>query len=224
MSHVLLRSVVLLLVIAMMPAAAWAGAGDKVDTLLRDYSSISSDLHKMQLTQADLMKQKAALDAQGSTLSRRQDALNAQPNATYAPATNQQKPLGDNKAKKLKKMSLVADAGALPLETRQSELDLKYSQYDEVANDWNAQEQQTVTALNALYRALNSWADRADDFMGSVPFRKEMEASHAGEACAHRALPDGTLSIEELQDYAAGAERCLRYVAARRKPSAAHGD
>jgi hypothetical protein len=49
----------------------------------------------------------------------------------------------------------------------------------------------------------------------------EMQAGHPDPACAHRALPDGLLSIEVLQRYAAGANRCLKSVVAQRKPAGA---
>ncbi|HEV2110425.1 MAG TPA: hypothetical protein VGT99_03645 [Gammaproteobacteria bacterium] len=246
MSHVLLRNVVLLAVITVTPTAAWAdAAGEKIGTLLRDYGSISRDLRQTQLAQAELIKQKAALDIRGSDLSTRQGALNAHPRDPNAAADNQQQAPGenknpcnnqdhvngkgtpqhlndcDNKTKKLKKMGIAGNAGVLPLETRQTELDLEFNLYNQAADDWNAQEQQTITALNSLYRALNSWADRADDFIGSAPFQEEIEASHAHQACSQRALPDGMLSIDELQDYTVGAERCLNYVAAQRKPAPA---
>ena len=54
---------------------------------------------------------------------------------------------------------MKTDAGALAPETRQTDLDLAYSQYREKAEDWNAEEREITTALNSVYRALNAWAD-----------------------------------------------------------------
>ena len=246
MSHVLLRNVVLLAMITAAPPAAWADAvGEKIDTLLQDYGSISRDLRHTQLAQAELIKQKAALDTLASDLSRRQGALNAHPRDPNAAVAKQQKAPEenkgqcnkqdhvdgkntpqhiddcDNKTKKLKKISIMGNTGVLPLETRQTELDLEFNRYNQAADDWNAQEQQTIMALNSLYGTLNNWADQADDFMGGAPFQQEIEASHAHQACSQRALPDGMLSIDELQDYTVGAARCLNYVAAQRKPAPA---
>ena len=151
MSQVFLRNAILLAAIAVMPVLAWSDdAGDKAGALLRDYGSISRDLHKTQLTQSALMKQKTALDAQGSALSRRQDALNAQADAHNTLAADQQKALEDNKnqcnnkdfvegkntpqhindcdnqIKKLNQKSALVNADVLPLETQQTQLDLEY--------------------------------------------------------------------------------------------------
>lgn len=220
-------------------APAWAD-GDKLDALIKDYGTIGRDLHKAQATQAALMKQKTALDARGADLSRRQAALNAQADSHNSAAAEQQRELAksrsdcnnsnqnssgqanecDNAIKKLNQKTADLNAGVAPLQAQQNQLDLEYGQYNQAANDWTEQENRNTTALNALYRALNDWSDRADGLMGSGPFMDEVEASHAGEACTHRNLPDGMLSIEELQHYAAGAERCLKYVAAQRKQAA----
>src|SRR5579859_5514952 len=209
--------------------------------LIKDYASISRDLRKAQQTQAALLKQKAALDARGAELSGRQQGLNAETETHNSVAVQQQKDLDTaktrcnngglvdgkdtpqhvddcgNAAKKLNKITLQVNAGVKPLQSRQTQLDLEFGLYNQAANDWTVQEQQTMTSLNTLYRALNSWADRADNLMGSAPFQEEMEMNHADQACAHRALPDGMLSIEELQRYAADADRCLKYVAGERK-------
>lgn len=236
----LLRNIVLSMAIAMMTAAAWAGARDKVDTLLRDYGSISRDLHDAQLAQSELLKQKAILDDRGSDLVKRQDTLNAHPSIPAVPAAQQQAPQEnkdpcddkayadskstpqqvngcDNKRKKLKKLSLDASAGALPVETRQSELDLEYSRYDEAAHDWNAQEQQTVTVLNSRYRSMNDWADRAAGLITSGPFQAEIVAEHWERYCPNRAMRSGVLSIDEVVHFADGYAKCLKYVDAQRR-------
>ena len=241
-SHVLLRNLVLLMAVAVLPASAWADGRDKVGMLLRDYGSISRDLQKAQSAQATLLKQKAILDIRGSALTGRQDELNA--HAHYvAPANPQKTPDGDqsrcdnrapagdkttppkgcdNKSRKLKKLGFGADA--LAPETPQTELDLEFSQYDEAAHEWNAQEQQTITALNGLYRSLNDWADRAEGLITSDPFQAEIRAEHWERYCPDRAMPSGVLGIDAVMDFAEGYAGCLKYVAARRKPSAAYDD
>lgn len=239
-SRSILRPLVLLAVISSLSGPVWADAS-RLDVLITDYASISRDLHEAQVTQAALMKQKTALDAQGADLSKRQDALNQQADSHNSAAAEQQRQLAKSKSecnnrdyvdgkntpqhiadcdaeiKKLNKQTQEVNAGVLPLETQQNSLDLEYSQYNQAANDWTVQEDRNTTALNALYRAINDWADRADDYMGSAPFLDKVQAYHANQTCAERNLPDGLLSIDELQHYAAGAERCLRYIASRRK-------
>jgi len=246
--RVLLSNMVLLMAIAVMPAAAWADASNKVDTLLRDYGSISRDLRKAQQAQTELIEQKAILDARGADLTRRQEALNAQTRAQPPTPASQQKTPDenkspcdiknyvdgkntpqhidgcDNKTKKLKKMSLAAYAGALPLETEQTRLDLAYSQYDEAADGWNAQEQQTIRALNKLYHSMNDWADRAEGLITSAPFQAEILAEHWGKYCPDRSMPSGVLSIDEVVSFADGYAKCLKYIGAQRKPSASHGN
>lgn len=245
-SRMLLRNLVLLMAVALLPAAAWADARDKVSMLLRDYGSISRDLQKAQSAQAALLRQKASLDARGSALTKRQDELNAHAhyvapapaNPQQAPDTDQSRcdnqaraggkgapPKGcDNKSRKLKKLGFGADVGALAPETPQTELDLEFSQYDEAAHDWNAQEQQTITALNGLYRSLNDWADRAEGLVTSDPFQAEIRAEHWERYCPDRAMPSGVLGIDAVMDFAEGYANCLKYVAARRKPSAAYDE
>ena len=246
MSRTLLRNLILSIAIAMMTTVAWADARDKVDTLLRDYGSISRDLHDAQQAQSELLKQKTILDDRGSDLVRRQDTLNAHPSIPEAPAAPQQpapqenqSPCDnkgqadgknapgrangcDNKSKKLKKLSLDASAGALPVETRQSELDLEYSRYDEAAHDWNAQEQQTVTSLNRQYRSMNDWADRAEGLITSGPFQAEVAAEHWQRYCPNRAMRSGVLSIDEVAHFADGYAKCLKYVDGQRR-AAPHG-
>ena len=225
------RNVVLSVLIAVMPAIAWAGATDRVDTLLREYSSISRDLNKTQLAQSALIAQKAAIDDRGSDLSKRQDVLNAHPRDPNAAAPIQQAPVDenksrcngdrcDNKTKKLSKMSIAVTAGALPLETRQTRLDLEYNQYAEAAHDWNAREQQTITALNGLYSSMNNWADRAEGLVTSAPFQAVIHSEHWERYCPDRAMPSGRLSIDEVMSFADGYAGCLKYVAAHRAATA----
>lgn len=237
----------MLMTIAVISAAAWAGARDKVDKLLQDYDSISRDLHNVQLAQSGLLKQKAILDARGSDLVKRQDALNAHPSIPEAPAVKQQQapqenksPCDnkgyadgknapqhvngcDNKSKKLKKLSLDASAETLPVETGQTELDLEYSRYDEAAHDWNAQEQQTVTALNSRYRSMNDWADRAAGLITSGPFQAEMVAEHWERYCPNRAMSSGVLSIGEVVRFAEDYAKCLKYVDSQQRTASPHG-
>lgn len=234
---------VLLMAIAVLPAAARGDTRDKVGMLLRDYGSISRDLQKAQSAQATLLKQKAILDTRGSALTQRQDELNAHahyvapaspqkaPDASQNPCDTQAHAGGkdgplkgcDNKSRKLKKLGLDADAGALAPETPQTQLDLEFSQYDEAAHDWNAQEQQTITTLNGLYRSMNAWADRAEGLITSGPFQAEIRAEHWERYCPDRAMPSGVLGIDEVVSFAEGYASCLKYIDARRTPSTAHG-
>lgn len=242
MSRIWLLAPLLALSIAAPPAVS--ADDDKLASLIKDYGSISQGLHKAQQTQATLLRQKGALDAQGANLSARQQGLNAETQVHTSVAVQEQKDLDAKQeqcgrsgsagakgalphaagcgsaSKKLGKMTLAVNVGGKLEENQQTLLDLEFGQYTQAANDWTARENQNITAMNALYGSLNEWADRADYYMRSGPFRDEVQASHAGKACTQRKLPDGTLSMEALQRYSADAESCLRYVATRRKPPA----
>lgn len=236
-----MRNAALSILIAVIPAAAWADARDKVDMLLRDYDSISRNLQTTQLAQSALMKQKAIIEAQGSDLLKRQDALNAHPRDPNAAWANPQKPQDenksrcgsqsgtdgkdtplpagdcDNKTRKLGKIGIAVNAGTLPLENSQSRLDLDYNRYREAANDWNAQEQQTMATLNRMYRSMNDWADRAERLITSSPFQQEVLAEHWEKYCPNRAMPSGLLSIDQVVRFADGYANCLKYIVPRRK-------
>jgi len=218
-------------------AGSDTAATDKVNALVKDYASINRDLRNTQAAQSALMQQKSKLDTTGAELSKRQDALNSQANAHNSEAAAQQAALAksksdcnngnqnssgeanacDNNIKKLNQKTAALNASVATLQQQQSELDLEYAQYHQAANDWSEQEQQTMTELNTLYRALNDWADRADELIGGEPFQEEVEANHADKYCLHHELPDGVVSIEQLQSYSTVAERCLKYVAAQRR-------
>lgn len=214
-----------------LPATVLAAGTDEMNSLLKDYGTISQGLHKAEQTQAALMKQKEAIDAQGANLAARQQGLNAETQVHSSVAEQEQKELDARKQRcaiggcgkgqrKLGKITLAVSVGGKLQENQQTLLDLAFGQYTQAANDWTEQENRNVTAANALYRALNDWADHADYYMRGTPFLGEVQASHAEKVCARGKLPDGKLSIDQLQLYAVDAERCLRYVAARRKPGA----
>lgn len=266
--HLGIAALAVACVLAKGAIAAPAADQDKVDTLIHEYSPISCDLHKLQTTQADLVQQKAAIDATGSDLAQRQEALSHQDQAhktlhavpvqqkaaidtpgsdlaqrqgalsqqgqahDQQAAAQKQRPDQDRSEctdadhatgkntprhikaiKKLNKLTMVINGGQLPLESKQTDLDLAYVQYDQKAKDWNVQEQEAITSLNSVYRALNDWADQADGLITSQSFRDEVHANHAGEYCPHHELPDGTLSMEELENYADSADRCLKFIA-----------
>ena len=243
-SRVLARNAILWILVAVMPVAAWAGGRDKAGSLLRDYDSITRNLHKTQLAQSALMGQKALLETRGSDLSKRQDALNAHPRDPNAAAPHPQQTPAENpsrcgnkvgaagkgtpqhidgcdsRTKKLDKMSIAVNGGVMPLETRQTQLDLEYNQYNEAVTDWNAQEQQTATALNSLYRSLNDWADRAEGVVTSAPFQAEVRAGHWEKYCPARAMPSGLLHIDDVVRFADGYASCLRYAAAQPEAAA----
>jgi len=227
-----------------LPAAALAGGTDDMDSLLKDYGAISQSLYKAQQTQTALLKQKEAIDAQGVELVARQQGMNSETEVHSSIEVAEQKELDAKKdqcdkgssgsgkggpphadgcgkgPKKLGKITLAASVSGTPQESRQTLLDLEFGQYTQSANDWTEQENRNVTAANALYRALNDWVDRADYYMRGASFQDAVQASHADKVCARNRLPEGTLSIEQLQLYAVDAEHCLHYVAVRRKPGA----
>lgn len=270
--HLGIAALAVACVLAKAAGAAPAVGQDKVETLVHEYSSISCDLHKLQTTQADLVQQKAAIDATGSDLAKRQEALSQQEQthkktptgpvpqkaAIDAPggdlpkrqdalsqqdqahdqgaaaqkqhpdqersecadadhATGKNTPRHIKAIKKLSKLTMVTGGGQLPLESKQTDLDIAYAQYDQKAKDWNVQEQENITALNSTYRALNEWADQADGLITSGSFRDEIQADHAEKYCPHHELPGGTLSVEELTRYADTADRCLKHIAVQRR-------
>lgn len=225
------------------PAVAAPPAGqDKVSSLIYGFADISGDLHKLQAQQAALVQQRAAIDASGADLAKRQDALNQQAQAHNEQAADQQKNLAasqsactgpdnsstamhvkdcDEVIKKLNKQSAEINASMAPLQAQQSELDLAYGQYNQSANDWSVQEQQNTTSLNSLYRSLNDWADQADALITSESFQDEILVDHAEKYCPRHGLSSGTLSVQKLTQYADSADRCLKHIAAERR--AAHG-
>ncbi|HEV7163908.1 MAG TPA: hypothetical protein VGO35_00785 [Gammaproteobacteria bacterium] len=266
--HLGIGALAVVCVLAKAAGTAPAAGQDKMETLVHEYSFISCDLHKLQTTQADLVQQKAAIDATGNDLAKRQDALSQQEQAHKktpagpvqqkaaidAPggdlpkrqdalsrqdqahdqqaaaqkqhldpdqsectdadhATGKSTPRHVKAIKKLSKLTMVTGGGQLPLESKQTDLDMAYAQYDQKAKDWNLQEQASITALNSAYRALNEWADQADGLITSQSFRDEVHANHAGKYCPYHELPDGTLSMEELENYADSADRCLKFIA-----------
>ena len=225
-------------------AAAAAADQDKADPLIHEFADITHDLPTLQAAQAALVQQKAGIDATAAELAKRQDALNQQMDAHNAASEQQKQQIAksrkecnnmgaadgtntsghvnkcDNEIKRLNTQTATLDAELLPLQTQQTSIDLAYTQYNQAANDWSVKEQQTTTALNSLYRALNHWADEADGLIGSESFQTEIYADHAERYCPRHGLPSGTLHIEELTRYADGADRCLKYIAAQRR--AAH--
>lgn len=226
----------------LMASACVAAAGQsKVATLLQEFTSTSRDLHKWQATQADLLKQKTAIDATAADLVKHQADLN-QRMETHNTAAEQQKQLlaksrkecnnmgaadgtntsghvntCDNNIKKLNRQTAAMDAELLPLQTEQTSIDVAYSQYNQTANDWSVQEQQATTALNALYRSMNDWADQAEELISSGPFQTEVLAEHWEKSCPNRDMPGRTLSIDEVTRYANIYAKCLRYVDSQRR-------
>lgn len=229
------RSAILLVMSIVMGAASAAATPDKLDKLIRDFGPINHDMQKLQAAQSALMQQKAPIETMGGNVVGQQTTLIQQGQA-YNPLVIEQKPHSDQDpsgckdaahggcasgTKKLKKLSMKTDAGALAPETRQTDLDLAYSQYREKAEDWNAEEREITTALNSVYRALNAWADQADSLISSDSFQGEVKTDHAEKYCPLLALADGTLSSDVLMRYATDADRCLKYVAAKRHASPA---
>lgn len=218
-----------------------APARSKLDSLIYGFADISGDLHRLQAQQAALVQQKAAIDASGADLAKRQDALNQQTQAHNQLAADQQKNLAESQSactgpntsstsmhvhdcdeviKRLNKQSAEINAAMVPLQAQQSDLDLAYGQYNQAANDWSVQEQENTTALNSLYRSLNDWADQADGLITGESFQGEIAMDHAERYCPRHGLPSGTLSVHQLTLYADSADHCLKFVAAQRR--AAH--
>ena len=230
------RAAVLAAGIMAVSAGAMAAGQSRVETLIQEFSSTSRDLHKWQTAQAALLQQKAAIDATAADLAKRQATLNQQME-THNAAAEQQKQLlvqsrsecnnggnntsghvneCDNNIKKLNKQTAALDSELLPLQTEQTSIDVAYSQYNQTANDWSVQEQQTTTALNALYRSMNDWADQAEELITSDSFQTEILAEHWEKECPNRSMPGRTLSIDEVTRYANLYDKCLKYVEGQR--------
>jgi len=241
-----LRSAALLAVSVLMLTAqpgASAEGQSKVESLIQEFSSTARDLRKWQTAQAALLQQKASIDATAADLAKRQDALNAQMQAHNDRAEQQKQLLAksrkecnnggdntsehvntcDNNIKKLNKQTAALDAELLPLQTEQTDIDVAYTQYNQTANDWAVQEQRTTTALNAVYRSMNDWADRADGLIGSGPFQTEILAEHWEKYCPNRGMPSGVLSIDAVMRYANTYDKCLKYVQSQRHAAAPQG-
>lgn len=236
------RAAVLVACMLSASVGALAAGPGKVESLIREYSDTSRDLHKWRSTQAALLQQKASIDATAGDLAKRQTALNQQMETHNADAEQQKKLLVqsrsdcnnggnntsghvnecDNNIKKLNKQTAALDSELLPLQTEQTSIDLAYAQYNQTANDWSVQEQQATTALNALYRAMNDWADQAEDLITSDTFQTEILAQHWEKYCPNRPLPSGTLNIDVVTRYADGYDKCLKYVESQRR-AATHG-
>jgi chromosome segregation ATPase len=222
---------------------ALAAGQSKVETLIQEFSTASRDLHKWQAAQAALLQQKTAIDATAADIAKRQADLNQQMETHNAAAEQQKQLLAksrsecnnggnntsehtnscDNNIKKLNKQSAAMDAELLPLQTEQTSIDVAYSQYNQTASDWSVQEQRTTTALNALYRSMNDWADNAEGLVTSDPFQTEVLAEHWEKYCPNRPLPSGVLSIDVVVRYADGYDKCLKYVESQRRAAAPPG-
>lgn len=224
-------------------AGALAAGQSRVEYLIQEFSDASRDLHKWQTAQAALLQQKTAIDATAADLAKRQADLNQQMETHNAAAEQQKQLLAksrsecnnggdntsghvnecDNNIKKLNKQTAALDAELLPLQTEQTSIDVAYSQYNQTANDWSVQEQQTTTALNALYRSMNDWADQAEELITSDSFQTEILAEHWEKDCPNRAMPGRTLSIDEVTRFASIYDKCLKYVESQRRALAPHG-
>lgn len=222
---------------------AFADGQSKVESLIQEFDGSTRDLHKWQAAQAALLQQKTAIDATAADLAKRQEALNQQMDAHNTASEQQKQQIAknrsecnnmgaadgsntsghvnkcDNEIKILNKQTAALDAELLPLQTQQTSIDVAYTQYNQTANDWSVQEQQITTALNALYRSMNDWADNAEGLVTSGPFQTEVLAEHWERYCPNRPLPSGVLSIDVVVRYADGYDRCLKYVESQRRAS-----
>lgn len=250
LNHPWLRSAALLAA-SMLVLTAHAGAPgesrSKVESLILEFNGTARDLHKWQAAQAALLQQKVYIDSTAGALARRQEALNRQMDAHNAASEEQKQQIAknrkecnnmgaadgtntsghvnacDNQIKKLNKQTAALDAELLPLQTEQTSIDVAYTQYNQAANDWSVQEQRTTTALNAVYRSMNDWADRAEGLIVSDTFQTEILAERWERYCPNRPLPSGVLSIDVITRYADGYDKCLKYVDAQRHATAPHG-
>ncbi len=224
-------------------AGALAAGQSRVEYLIQEFGDTSRDLHKWRTTQTALLQQKASIDATAGDLAKRQTALNQQMETHNAAAEQQKQLLAksrsecnnggdntsghvnecDNNIKKLNKQTAALDAELLPLQTEQTSIDVAYSQYNQTANDWSVQEQQTTTALNALYRSLNDWADQAEELITSDSFETQILAEHWEKECPNRTMPGRTLSIDEVSHFANTYDKCLKYVESQRHAAAPGG-
>ena len=239
-----LRSAVLLTVSMGLLAGTAEASGEaqsKVESLIQEFNSTARDLHRLQTVQAALLQQKATIDAMAGDLAKRQDILNQQMDAHNAASEQQKQQIArnrkecnnmgaadgtntsghvnkcDNEIKRLNKQTTALDAELLPLQSQQTSIDLAYAQYNQIANDWSVKEQQTTTALNAVYRSMNDWADRAESLISSGPFQAEMLAEHWEKNCPNLAMPSRMLSIDEVMRFANTYDKCLKHVESRRR-------
>jgi hypothetical protein len=217
-----------------------AAAPDKLTVLMQQYGSDMKDLHRLQATQVDLVKQKAGIDATGADLAKRQGDLNTQADAHNAAVAAQQKALqsgkqdcgdADSNSKQnaancassvdsLNSKTTSLNNENLPLQTEQTNINLNYSQYNQSVNDWNLQEQQAMTAINTVYGSLNDWLDNADALIGGADFQSEIQLYHVDKDCPHHSLPgNGSITVDMLMRYTGADDKCLKAVEALRHPA-----
>lgn len=221
-------------------ALAANGTQDKVGVLIKQYDSDMADLHKLQATQADLVKQKAAIDVTGADLAKRQADLNKQADAHNAAVDAQKKSLQGTKkdcgssnsasAQQASDCATSVDAlnnkttslnnETLPMQTEQTSINLSYSQYNQTANDWNVQEQQNMTGINTLYGSMNDWLDDADALIGGQGLADEIALNHLEKSCPKHSLPaNGSITVDQLMRFSADDQKCLKAVEAMRHPA-----
>lgn len=225
-----------------MPISVEAGNG--LNAMLKEYSSISSALHNAQKTHTSLLKQMSALDTQGEKLTQQQEILNQRVLAHNKAVATQQKQIAKNKSNcnnsdvskntamhvnscdkhinKINQKTLEINAGKMPLKIQQSQLDKAFAQYNQATKNWTVQEDHNTATLNSLNRGLNNWLNRASALLSSQAFRAEVFYTHAEKVCNPHTLPNGQLSTGDLQRDAAGADRCLRYVTLRLEQASSH--
>ncbi|HEX7964910.1 MAG TPA: hypothetical protein VF651_04245 [Gammaproteobacteria bacterium] len=235
---------ILLALILLLPVAAHAALPPelqaKLETLAKESDGLAKQRAKWEGVQKALLKQKEEIDAAQNAILQRQAEINqrgvahnqqAQQQSARLKSAQQDCANGSNSsghandckntAQGLNQQTGDLNADAAALKAEQDSLDARYAQANQTASDWNLHEQQAVKQLNAVYRGMNDWLDRAYDMVVNPDFRDEIGARSVDAVCENRGLPSGTLSIPAMNRLSDYYRKCLKSVLAEQKKAAA---
>ena len=227
---------------------------EKVESLSRESDALVKERVHWEGVQQALLAQKQQIEDTQDEIARQQDALNARGAAHNEQAASQQKqlqrssckPAADNSdnssganvnggdldavkcnksVKKLNAGTAQLNADAAEIQAQQDALEAKYAKANQDASDWNVHESEATDHLNAVYRAINDWLDRAYPVIADEDFRDEVALRGTDAYCGNHGLPDN-MSMGTARRLSDDYRRCLKSVlAAQRKgitvPSAA---
>ncbi|HSN17359.1 MAG TPA: hypothetical protein VLV87_04035 [Gammaproteobacteria bacterium] len=206
----------------------------KIENLTRESDAIARQRLRWEGVQAELLKQKAEIEATQNEIAQQQDALNARgAQHNQQVAAQQQRihktgcgkdsddsgvsggDLGtaqcDKNAKQVNAGSADLNAQGTDIQAQQDALSAKYAKANQDASDWNAHESQVTAQLNKVYGSMNDWLDRAYPVITDDGFRDEVSARGADAACQNRGLPPN-MSISTAKRLSEGYRRCLKTV------------
>ncbi|HEX2667822.1 MAG TPA: hypothetical protein VHP13_05565 [Gammaproteobacteria bacterium] len=236
---------ILLVLILLLPVAARAAMPPelqaKLETLAKESDGLAKQRAKWEGVQKALLEQKKDIDESQYTISQRQADLGQRSVAHNQKAGAQNAALkgsqddcnngGNNssghanecntKIKDINQQTGDINADAAALKAEQDSLDAQYAKANQTASDWNLHERQAVKQLNAVYKGMNDWLDRAYDMVANPDFRDEITARGVDAVCENRGLPSGTLSIATMNRLSDYYRKCLKSVLAEQKKAAA---